>query len=100
MKLHNTVTKTVYAVVIIKIIGSFAGNIGGDALALGTTVSWAGYAVILAPLMTRYSPFLISSLILGIGWVPLALVSIPQLVEQRYDGFGWQLWGGAAVTVG
>jgi drug/metabolite transporter (DMT)-like permease len=42
--------------------------------------------------MQRYSPFLISSLILGIGWVPLVLVSIPQLAEQRYAGFDWKIW--------
>jgi drug/metabolite transporter (DMT)-like permease len=72
--------------------GGFSSNIGGDALALGTTISWAGYAVVIAPLMQRYSPFLISSLILGIGWVPLVLVSIPQLAEQRYTGFDWKIW--------
>ena len=72
--------------------GGFSSNIGGDALAVGTTISWAGYSVVVAPLMQRYSPFLISSLILGIGWLPLALVSIPQLAEQRYGGFDWKVW--------
>jgi drug/metabolite transporter (DMT)-like permease len=47
---------------------------------------------VIAPLMQRYSPFLISSLILGIGWVPLVLVSLPQLAEQRYVGFDWKVW--------
>jgi drug/metabolite transporter (DMT)-like permease len=72
--------------------GGFSSNVGGDALAVGTTISWAGYSVVIAPLMRRYSPFLISSLILGIGWVPLVLVSIPQLAEQRYGGFDWKIW--------
>ena len=72
--------------------GGFSSNVGGDALALGTTISWAGYSVVIAPLMRRYSPFLISSLILGIGWLPLALVSIPQLAAQRYSGFDWKVW--------
>jgi len=72
--------------------GGFSSNVGGDALALGTTISWAGYSVVIARLMRRYSPFLISSLILGIGWVPLALVSLPQLAHQRYGGFDWKVW--------
>jgi drug/metabolite transporter (DMT)-like permease len=79
--------------------GGFSSNVGGDALALGTTISWAGYSVVIAPLMRRYSPFLISSLILGIGWLPLALVSIPQLAEQRYGGFHWEVWLGLGYAV-
>ena len=79
--------------------GGFSGNVGGDVLALGTTISWAGYAVVVAPLMRRYSPFLISSLILGIGWLPLALVSTPQLAEQRYTGFDWKVWLGLAYAI-
>jgi len=79
--------------------GGFSSNVGGDALAVGTTVLWAGYAVIVSPLMRRYSPFLISSLILGIGWLPLALVSIPQLAGQRYAGFDWKVWLGLAFAI-
>src|SRR5205085_8794001 len=79
--------------------GGFSSNVGGDALALGTTVTWAGYSVVIAPLMRRYSPFLISSLILGIGWVPLALVSIPQLAAQRYGAFDALVWLGLAFAI-
>ena len=79
--------------------GGFSSNIGGDALALGATITWAGYSVVIAPLMRRYSPFLISSLILGIGWLPLALVSIPQLAEQRYGGFHWEVWLGLGYAI-
>src|SRR5207247_378576 len=35
--------------------GGFSSNVGGDALALGTTISWAGYSVVIAPLMRRSS---------------------------------------------
>lgn len=79
--------------------GGFSSNVGGDGLALGTTISWAGYSVVIAPLMRRYSPFLISSLILGIGWVPLALVSVPQVAAQRFDAFGWKVWLGLAFAI-
>jgi drug/metabolite transporter (DMT)-like permease len=72
--------------------GGLSGNVGGDLLALGTAATWAGYSVAIAPLMRRYSPFRISALVLALGWVPLALVSIPQLADQRFTGFGWKMW--------
>jgi drug/metabolite transporter (DMT)-like permease len=79
--------------------GGFSGDLGGDALALGSAVAWAGYSVLLAPLMSRYSPFRVSSLILAIGWVPLALVSVPELSGQRYGGFRWEVWLGLGFAV-
>jgi len=54
---------------------------------------------VIAPLMRRYSPFLISSLILGIGWVTLALVSIPQLAARRYGAFDALVWLGLAFAI-
>jgi len=69
----------------------FSGNLGGDALAVGTAATWAGYSVAIAPLMQRYSPFRISALVLALGWVPLAVVSIPQLSSQDF-GFDWTVW--------
>ena len=41
--------------------------------------------------MKRYSPFRISALVLAIGWVPLALVSVPQITSQSVSGFGWTM---------
>jgi drug/metabolite transporter (DMT)-like permease len=72
--------------------GGLSGDLLGDLLALVSAATWGGYSVTIAPLMRRYSPFRISALVLAIGWVPLALVSIPQLVDQRYGGFGWTMW--------
>jgi len=79
--------------------GGFSHSLGGDVLAIGTAVTWAGYSVAIAPLMQRYSPFRISALVLAVGWVPLALVSIPQLVAQEWSGFGWQVWLGLAYAI-
>jgi len=70
----------------------FSGNFVGDVLAIGTAASWAAYSVAIAPLMRRYSPFRISALVLAVGWLPLALVSAPQLAEQKWSGFGWEVW--------
>ena len=72
--------------------GGRSGHLGGDALAICTAVTWGAYSVAIAPLMRRYSPFRISALVLALGWLPLALVSIPQLSEQQWGGFGWPVW--------
>ncbi len=71
--------------------GSFTGALLGDLLAVATAATWAGYSVAIVPLMRRYSPFRISSVVLPLGWVPLALVSIPQVSAQTVDGFGWTM---------
>ena len=71
--------------------GGFSGALLGDILAIATAATWAAYSVAITPLMRRYSPFRISSVVLPLGWLPLALVSIPQLSTQSLDGFGWTM---------
>jgi drug/metabolite transporter (DMT)-like permease len=78
--------------------GSFSSGLGGDLLAIGLGITWAGYTVAIAPLMRRYSPYRISALVLAIGWVPLALISIPQVAEQQFS-FGWKVWLGFGYAV-
>lgn len=71
--------------------GDISAGLGGDLLAIGLAFTWSCYTVAIAPLMRRYSPFRISALVLAAGWVPLALVSIPQIAHQHFD-FGWKVW--------
>jgi drug/metabolite transporter (DMT)-like permease len=71
--------------------GGFSGKVFGDVLALATAATWAAYSVLIAPLMRRYSPFRISSLVLLTGWVPVALTGIPQTVSQSFH-FGTLMW--------
>jgi drug/metabolite transporter (DMT)-like permease len=78
--------------------GSFASGLGGDLLAIGLAITWAAYSVAIAPLMRRYSPFRISALVLAIGWVPLALISIPSIADQQFS-FGWTVWLGFGYAV-
>jgi len=73
-------------------------SLGGDVLALCTALSWAAYTVAIAPLMRRYSPYRISALVLGVGWVPLAVLGTRQVARQQYD-FGWKVWLGFAYAV-
>ena len=76
----------------------FSGSLGGDLIALCTALTWAGYTVSIAPLMRRYSPYRISALVLAIGWVPLALVGMRQVVHQQFS-FGWPVWLGFGYAV-
>ena len=71
--------------------GGFSTDLLGDLLAVVTAATWAAYSVTIAPLMRRYSPFRISALVLALGWIPLAAVSIPQVADQGFD-FGWLVW--------
>jgi drug/metabolite transporter (DMT)-like permease len=71
--------------------GGVSGDLLGDVLAVTAAATWACYSVAIAPLLRRYSPFRISALVLALGWVPLALTSIPQLASQSLAGFGWTM---------
>ena len=71
--------------------GGFSGRLAGDLLAISTAATWAGYSVLITPLMRRYSPFRISSLVLLTGWLPLALTGIPQTASQSFH-FGTLMW--------
>jgi len=71
--------------------GGFSGRVVGDGLALLTAATWAAYSVLITPLMRRYSPFRISSLVLLIGWIPLALTGAAQTAEQTFH-FGTLMW--------
>ena len=78
--------------------GSVGSSLWGTLLAIATALTWACYTVSIAPLMRRYSPYRISALVLAIGWVPLALVSFPQVAEQQFS-FGWKVWLGFGYAV-
>jgi drug/metabolite transporter (DMT)-like permease len=79
--------------------GGFSGNVVGDGLAVLTAATWGAYSVAVAPLMRRYSPFRISSLVLAIGWVPLAIAGARQTAEQsfHFGGLVWVAFGFAVI---
>jgi drug/metabolite transporter (DMT)-like permease len=79
--------------------GDLSGNLGGNLLALGMAATWAAYSVAIAPLMGRYSPYRLSSVVLLVLWVPLVLVAAPQLAEQDFADLGWLVWLGLAYAV-
>jgi drug/metabolite transporter (DMT)-like permease len=71
--------------------GGFSTDLRATLLGIATALTWACYTMAIAPLMRSYSPFRISAVVLAIGWVPLALVSIPQVGAQQFS-FGWKVW--------
>jgi drug/metabolite transporter (DMT)-like permease len=71
--------------------GGFSGNVVGDGLAVLTAATWGCYSVAITPLMRRYSPFRISSLVLLLGWIPIAITGAHQSAEQSFH-FGWLVW--------
>ncbi len=70
---------------------SISGSVVGDLLAVLTAVTWAGYSLIVAPLMGRHSPYRISAIVLVIGWIPLAITASHQLATQSWD-LSWQVY--------
>jgi drug/metabolite transporter (DMT)-like permease len=78
--------------------GSLSGSLLGTLLAVVTAFTWACYSTSIAPLMRSYSPYRISSLVLAIGWVPLAAVGAHQVVHQTLH-FGPLVWVAFAYAV-
>ena len=64
---------------------------GFHPLAYATVRYAAAISLFLGYTWWRERSFRISSVVLPLGWVPLALVSIPQLSSQTVEGFGWTM---------
>jgi drug/metabolite transporter (DMT)-like permease len=78
--------------------GGFGSGTKGNLIAICTALTWACYTVAIAPLMRKYSPYRISAVVLALGWVPLALISMPQISRQQFH-FGTLTWLGFAYAV-
>ena len=79
---------TFAGVALIALAAAASARASGTLIAIATALTWACYSVAIAPLMRRYSPFRISSLVLAIGWVPLALVGVPQIARADSSSAG------------
>jgi DME family drug/metabolite transporter len=75
-------------------VGS-GGDVSGDRLGIllgvATAATWAAYSVAVGPLMNRYSPSRISVVALGLAWLGIALVGLPQTADQDVH-VGWEVW--------
>jgi drug/metabolite transporter (DMT)-like permease len=68
-----------------------SGSVVGVLLGVLTAASWAGYSMLITPLMRRYSASRISTVVLAAVCVPLTLTASPQLASQNWD-LGWEVW--------
>jgi drug/metabolite transporter (DMT)-like permease len=68
-----------------------SGDLGGALLAIATAATWALYSIAITPLMQRYSPSRISTIVLGLGWVGLLIAGFGQTRDQDYS-LGWRIW--------
>ena len=71
--------------------GELSGDLGGVLLGVLTAATWAGYSMLVTPLMSVYSATRISAVVLGAAWVPIALTGLPQLEAQDWS-LGWEVW--------
>jgi drug/metabolite transporter (DMT)-like permease len=68
-----------------------SGSLVGALLGVLAAATWAGYSMLITPLMRRYSASRISTLVLGATCVPLTLTAVPQLADQDWS-LGWVVW--------
>ena len=78
--------------------GELSGDVLGNLLAVVTAASWAGYSVLVAPLMERYSPYRVSAIVLAATTLALALAGANQTAEQELS-LGWEVWSLFAFAV-
>lgn len=71
--------------------GEVSGDRLGILLGIATAATWAAYSVAVGPLMNRYSASRISVTALGIAWVGILLVGLPQAADQEL-GLGLKVW--------
>jgi drug/metabolite transporter (DMT)-like permease len=68
-----------------------SGDAGGVLLGVLTAATWAGYSMLVTPLMSRYTARRISAVVLGGAWVGIALTGLPQVRSQDWS-LGWEVW--------
>lgn len=78
--------------------GDVSGDLGGILLALGMVATWSVYSLAAAPLMRTYSPYRISSLVIGVTSLGLAVAGGRQLTDQDWH-LGALVWLGLAFAV-
>ena len=71
--------------------GELSGDFGGVLLGILTAATWAGYSMLVTPLMRTYSASRISTVVLALAWVPITITGAAQLREQDW-ALGWEVW--------
>jgi drug/metabolite transporter (DMT)-like permease len=78
--------------------GGLSDHVLGNVLAVLGAATWGGYSVLIKPLMTRYSPYRLSAILLLAVFCVLGVVGAPQLADQSLD-LGGLVWVAFAFAV-
>ncbi len=76
--------------------GAFAGRATfrlGDVLTTLSSLSFAGYSVVTARLIGRYSPVVLVAVTMTMGMLMILPAGIPRLVHAPLGHLGWNVWG-------
>jgi drug/metabolite transporter (DMT)-like permease len=74
-------------------------SLRGDLLALLAAASWGMYSALVRPLMDRYSPNRISTVVVCAALPMLAVVSLPQVLRQDYAAITLGGWAALVYSV-
>lgn len=74
-------------------------SLRGDVLALAAAAAWGIYSALVRPLLDRYSPNRISTVVVCAALPMLAVVSIPQMLTQDYGAVTLGGWAALVYSV-
>jgi len=69
-------------------------SVVGELGALATALSWAGYSVLIRPLMRRYSALQLSAFVMVVGTLLLVPMSLPSIASQDWSAVPRDAWLG------
>jgi drug/metabolite transporter (DMT)-like permease len=73
---------------------AFGGTMLGDLLIFFATICWSFYIVGVKPLADRYGPVTVTAWSMGIGTIPLVLLSLPAAWAQPWAAVSRSAWAG------
>ena len=79
--------------------GGLSGDLGGILVGIFAPLTWAIYSILIGSLMRRYSPYRLSAVAGLAAIVPLAAISVPQLVHEDWSSIGWLAWAALAYSM-
>jgi drug/metabolite transporter (DMT)-like permease len=77
---------------------SFGDSMAGDLLIWGATILWSFYIVGMKPLADRYGPVAVTAWAMGLGAIPLVLLSIPAVLAQPWRAVSPPSWAGLVFS--
>jgi drug/metabolite transporter (DMT)-like permease len=77
---------------------ALSGDLGGILVGLVAPVTWALYSVLVAPLLVRYSPYRISTIVGIAASVPLLATAAPQMASTDWHAINGLAWAALAYA--